>query len=64
MATDKDGLAEFADGSLTDWLWRRGARMAVCLETSVRQPFAWSVDRAWRWTEAFVRAAADGATAR
>ncbi|MCB9729701.1 MAG: hypothetical protein H6744_05355 [Deltaproteobacteria bacterium] len=34
LSTDEHGLLEYADGSITDYFWRRGVRWAAALETT------------------------------
>jgi glucose-6-phosphate dehydrogenase assembly protein OpcA len=38
LATDKEGLIEFHDGSVTDYFWRRGAKWAAAVESTVETP--------------------------
>lgn len=64
LHTDKGGLVEFYDGSLSDWAWRRGAALSACLEVSTGGDVAPGIEIARRWILGFVAMTAAGASAR
>lgn len=58
LRSDENGLIEFHDGTITDWLWRRGTPLAAALETTTDTPLAACHRVHLIWIEGFVRLAA------
>jgi hypothetical protein len=58
LHTDADGLIELHDGSVTDYMYRRGVRYAAALETTTTTPAALSNEVNLRWLYGFVELAA------
>lgn len=63
LTTSKAGLVEFHDGSVTDYLWRRGAKMSICLETGFPD-LERAMDANRDWVLGMIDAASRGTSAR
>ncbi len=58
IRSDGLGLIEFHDGSITDWLWRRGVRHTAALETTTDTPPTVCDQINLAWIEGFIELAA------
>jgi predicted deacylase len=54
VRTDADGLIELHDGSVTDYLFRRGVPWAAALETTTRTPLPLSHEVNLTWIHGFI----------
>jgi hypothetical protein len=57
VVTDEDGLAELHDGSVSDYLWRRGCPAVACLETTTDLPPAQAIEVCLAWINGFLEIA-------
>lgn len=56
--TDEHGLIELHDGSVTDYLFRRGVPYAAALETTTETPLPLAAEVNLKWLQGFVELAA------